>query len=231
MKKNNYLCLSLLMVLMTALALVACHDKEEDNSDSTKNTDKSYLTCPDSKHPHLIDLDLPSGTLWSCCNMGVFYPEDLGGFYAWGETEEKDVYDWSTYKYGRDWDDCDYIGYDIAGTEYDVAHVKWGGSWRMPSIDQINELLNNCSRIWTTQNGVRGTLVTGPNGAAIFLPAAGNHWGGDLICVGSDGYYWSSSLYPDFGGHTWYIYFYSNGWRSYSYYGRYDGQSVRAVCP
>ena len=189
------------------------------------------LSCPDGNHPHLIDLGLPSGTKWACCNIGANSPEGYGGYYAWGETEEKEVYDWSTYKYGRDWDDCDYIGYDIAGTEYDVAHVKWGGSWRMPSIDQINELLNNCSRIWTTQNGVRGTLVTGPNGAVIFLPATGVRNKAGLYSAGSDGYYWSSSLYPDFGGHTWYLYFDSNGWRRYSYYGRYVGQSVRAVCP
>ena len=144
MKKNNYLCLSLLMVLMTALALVACHDKEEDNSDSTKNTYKSYLTCPDSKHPHLIDLDLPSGTLWSCCNMGAFYPEDLGGFYAWGETEEKDYYGKNDYIYydasSNSYQD---IGKDIAGTQYDVVHVKWGGIWTMPTEEQFRELINH----------------------------------------------------------------------------------------
>ena len=181
MKKNNYLCLSLLMVLMTALALVACHDKEEDNSDSTKNTDKSYLTCPDSKHPHLIDLDLPSGTLWSCCNMGAFYPEDLGGFYAWGETEEKEYYGKNDYIYydasSNSYQD---IGKDIAGTQYDVVHVKWGGIWKMPTEEQFYELIHHCSYQRSFINGIRGAIYTSStNGAYIFLPSAeyrANYW-------------------------------------------------------
>ena len=135
----------------------------------------AHFVCPDDHHPHMIDLGLPSGVLWSCCNVGASAPEGNGGYYAWGETEEKEVYDWSTYTH------CDgsaesfhHIGDDIAGTEYDVAHVKWGNQWNMPSLEQFWELENNCTISWTNQNGVNGTVVTGPNGNSLFFPAGGD---------------------------------------------------------
>ena len=95
---------------------------------------QSYITCPDNHHPHLIDLGLPSGTKWACCNVGADTPEAYGGYYAWGETEEKSTYSWSNYIHCNGSRETVHdIGSDIAGTEYDVAHVKWGGSWVMPS--------------------------------------------------------------------------------------------------
>ena len=66
-------------------------------SDTINSSDYAYFSCPDDHHPHMIDLGLPSGTLWSCCNVGATKPEEYGGYYAWGETEEKDYYAWSTY--------------------------------------------------------------------------------------------------------------------------------------
>ena len=116
-------------------------------------------SCPDENHPHVIDLGLPSGTLWACCNVGADKPDGYGGYYAWGEVEEKDEYTEVTYLYcigeypngygyysrNRNFQN---IGSDIAGTQYDVAHVKWGGSWVMPNIEQCRELLDNCSYTW-----------------------------------------------------------------------------------
>lgn len=178
-----------------------------------------------------IDLGLPSGTKWASWNVGATKPEEYGGYYAWGETEDKDVYNWSTYKYGRDWNDCDHIGYDIAGTEYDAAHVKWGGSWSMPTVDQIKELIDNCSKIWTSKNGVKGILITGPNGASIFLPTPGRRNGDSLNGEGWSGYYWSSSLYLNREGFAYSLVFGSSDWYWSSFYERYDGRSVRPVCP
>lgn len=180
-----------------------------------------------------IDLGLPSGTKWASWNVGASKPEEYGGYYAWGETEEKEVYDWSTYTHcdGSAWT-CHHIGDDIAGTQYDVAHVKWGGSWRMPTSAQQDELRENCTRTWTQQNGVIGTLVTGPNGNTIFLPAAGHRLGGDLYFEGGDGSFWSSSL-PLGGEYEFdalFLGFGSYYWNRYGYY-RYGGFSVRAVCP
>ncbi len=198
-------------------------------------------SCPDEHHPHAIDLGLPSGTKWACCNIGASSPEGYGGYYAWGETSEKNWYTEANYLYftgqdtdGDGWIDENFdvvdIGSDIAGTSYDVAHMKWGGSWVMPSIDRLKELVNNCSREWTTVNGVYGTLVTGPNGGQIFLPAAGHRWGGNLYSAGSDGRCWSSSRNPGNSRDAYHLFFYSRSW-DWDLIGRGLGQSVRAVCP
>ena len=176
-----------------------------------------------------VDLGLPSGTLWATCNVGANSPEETGGYYAWGETEEKDYYWWETYTHCNGTEgSCHHIGDDIAGTDYDVAHVKWGGSWRMPSMYQIQELLNNCTRKWTTMNGVHGTLVTGPNGASIFLPATGYRWEDYLSTKDSEGYYWSSSLSSENEFHAVNFPFDSDSWALRSTV-RLFGFNVRAV--
>ena len=193
--------------------------------------DTGFLTCPDDNHPHAIDLGLPSGTMWCCCNVGASTPEGYGGYYAWGETSEKSVYNWDTYAYGSSWNNCVDIGSDMAGTSYDVAHVSMGVPWRMPSTAQQQELINKCSRQWTQQNGVNGILVTGPSGGQVFLPAAGSRWNGELNYAGGGGYYWSSSLYP-YGSYGAYdLLLDSEGWGWDYYLHRYYGLSVRAVCP
>ena len=127
----------------------------------TEPEKKVYTSCPDGNHPHIIDLGLPSGTKWACCNVGASKPEDYGSYYAWGETKTKEVYNWDTNQYGYNNDDGDYshlvnIGSDIAGTEYDAATANWKAPWRMPTIDQCRELLDNCTSEWTTQNDVNG---------------------------------------------------------------------------
>lgn len=150
--------------------------------------------CPESNHPHMIDLGLPSGTKWACCNVGSTRPEEYGGNYAWGETEEKDRYNWDNYSHcdGSE-ETCHDLGRDIAGTKYDVAHVKWGDNWQMPSIDQVRELLDNCKSEWTHLNGVGGRKFTSKiNGYSIFLPAGGN-WGNYFPGCG---YYLSSMQSP-----------------------------------
>lgn len=188
--------------------------------------------CPDNNHPHAIDLGLPSGTKWCCCNVGASTPEGYGGYYAWGETTTKSVYNWDTYAYGSSWDNCQYIGSDIAGTGYDAATANMGAPWRMPSHEQQQELINNCSRQWTQVNGKNGILVTGRNGGQIFLPAAGCRCYDGLSRAGGNGLYLSSSLYPNDDYLAYGMNFYSGYWYwDSSVYYRYDGFSVRAVCP
>ena len=149
--------------------------------------------CPDDNHPHMIDLGLPSGTKWACCNVGAEKPEDYGGYYAWGETEEKDNYSWGTYIHcDGDENTCNNL-YDIAGTQFDVAHLKWGGSWMMPSRYQTDELFNYCTHTWTTINGVYGRLFTGTNNNNIFIPAAGYRADDTLVLNDICGFYWTSS--------------------------------------
>jgi len=121
-----------------------------------------------------IDLGLPSGTLWASFNMGASKPEEYGDYYAWGETETKNWYGWDSYIHcDGSKNTCHDIGIEISGTNYDVAHVTWGGSWQLPTKEQIDELTDNCQHEMTTLHGVTGTLVTGPNGKTIFLPCAG----------------------------------------------------------
>ena len=185
-----------------------------------------------------IDLGLPSGLKWASWNVGASSPEEYGDYYAWGEIEPKETYTWENYKYGyynyeNGSSNMVDIGSDIGGTDYDVAHVKWGDDWRLPTYEEINELRDNCSYEWTQQNNVIGAKFTGPNGNSIFLPAAGRWRNGSLIYVGEYGDYLSSSIRENdpvyFEGftfnsdsQTWY---YAN-----PVWGRYHGVSVRPVC-
>ena len=188
----------------------------------------SIHACLDENHPHIIDLGLPSGTKWACCNIGAEVPEDYGGFYAWGETLEKSHYALDNYSYLDENDKYFFLGEDIAATAYDVSYVNWGDSWRMPSDEQIKELLDNCTCKWFLLNDVCGLLVTGSNGATIFLPAAGYSKDGFFGGISSGGNYWSSTVRP-LNNDAFGFYFDSRGlYRGFS--SRYDGRAVRAVC-
>lgn len=197
----------------------------------------SFNSCPDGNHPHLIDLGLPSGTKWACCNVGANKPEGYGGYYAWGETKEKNVYDWSTYfdtkDYGKTFVKYGPVGsWSVIQPEDDAAAVNWGYNWEIPDYDQQEELIKNCSKKWTLLNGVNGLLLTGNNGNQIFLPAAGYRDKDGLNEVGESGYYWSSRLgfEEDNTQKASVIEFDSNYW-AFDDEGnyRYIGQSVRAV--
>ncbi|MBR5716408.1 MAG: hypothetical protein IKX59_07445 [Bacteroidales bacterium] len=177
-----------------------------------------------------IDLGLPSRTKWASWNVGASAPEENGGFYAWGETEIKEVYTQDTYKYYDEGSFVD-IGNEIAGTEYDVAHVKWGGEWRMPSSEQMKELFDNCSKKWAPQNGARGYLFTGPNGASIFLPAAGYQWNTNNDFESFDGFYWISSSERYESWAAYYVSVSSEDYDEGRMFNRSFGLSVRAVCP
>ena len=200
-----------------------------------------YLSCPDDHHPHMIDLGLPSGTLWACCNVGASAPEQYGNYYAWGETQPKSDYTWENYAYWQNLNGDGYqqsnefqnIGSDIAGTGYDAATANWGAPWRMPSLAQCEELVRNTTYTWTSVNGVYGGKFTGPNGGTMFLPAAGRRWDGGLYYEGLGGLYRSSSLYegdPRYGPRYAYHLYFKSGDAYWDYWGRrYDGQSVRPV--
>lgn len=156
-------------------------------------TKGAYKSCPDGAHPHMIDLGLPSGTLWACCNVGAKKPEAYGKHFAWGEVTPKYKFNRENYQW-HDGTDYIFIGNDIAGTEYDAAHNQWGGSWKMPTVEQCRELWDNCSKVMTKQNGIEGKVFTGPNGGSIFLPFSG--WSGKYGPVddGYNGFYWTSTF-------------------------------------
>ena len=146
-----------------------------------------------------VDLGLPSGTLWANMNVGAEKPEEYGDYFAWGETKPKDVYDWSTYIHcNGSYDTCHDLGSDIAGKkDYDAATANWGSSWKMPTREQIEELVSNCLSDWTRENGVWGRRFHGLNSNTIFLPAARYIWHGELYSLGDWGGYWSSTQSDD----------------------------------
>lgn len=126
-----------------------------------------------------VDLGLPSGLKWAKFNIGANAPEEHGGYFAWGETTEKNVYSWGWYLCQQSecgtWADPFIKNYQSAGTyilgpAYDAAHIQWGGRWRMPTDEDFKELKENCSCEKTTVNGVSGYRYTGWNGNSIFLP-------------------------------------------------------------
>ena len=151
-----------------------------------------------------VDLGLPSGTLWATGNVVASSPEEYGDYFAWGETTPKEVYNWGTYKwcnggYNTMTKYCDRSYYGFVDNkreldpEDDAACVHYPGG-RMPSLEQMLELLNKCTWQSTQRNGVNGQLVTGPNGNTLFLPAAGYRWDGSHYNAGSSGDYWSRTL-------------------------------------
>ncbi len=245
MKTSALILFSLLCALSAGAQTVNVHLKDGrvvkydssefdyiDFSAKKQPDEQSYLTCPDDHHPHMIDLGLPSGTKWACCNVGASAPEQYGNYYAWGETQPKSVYNWDTYQYGSNRDNVVNIGSDIAGTAYDAATANWGAPWRIPSLAHCQELVRNTTYTWTSVNGVNGGKFTGPNGGTIFLPAAGVRRDGTLDYEGGDGVYCSSSLYENFPFSAYYLDFDSgdaycdnDGGRST----RYRGHTVRPV--
>jgi hypothetical protein len=173
-------------IMMMGLSVTFCGSDDDDNVTPTID----YGNAP--KGVEAINLGLPSGTKWASCNVGATKPEEYGGYYAWGETEEKEDYREATYKYYHL-----SLGSDISGTEYDVAHVKWRGNWRMPTKVECEELLAYCIIKWTTLNGVNGSMfISKINGNSIFLPAAGHRWQESLSNARLGGLYWSSTQYP-----------------------------------
>ena len=166
-----------------------------------------------------VDLGLPSGTRWATCNIGASTSTAYGNYYAWGETSTKSNYTEVNYTYTGN--------PTTLPSSADAATANWGTGWRMPTQTEMQELIDNCTVTWTTQNGVNGRLFTGTNGNSIFLPAAGYRLDSELYGAGSNGVYWSSSLYS--GNRAWVLGFYSGSYGvNYDY--RDYGQSVRAVC-
>ena len=169
-----------------------------------------------------VDLGLSSGTLWASCNVDAEQPEQYGGYYSWGELEEKDAYTRSNYKYGN----VD-LGQCISATQYDVAYIKSNGKLCMPSRDQFHELLDECTWTRGKKNGVEGYYAEGPNGNRLFFPLSGGkgEFGNHYMC--ERGYYWTGSNVNKscavrFDLNPSEIYFYNGE--------KFDGRPIRPVC-
>ena len=208
-----------------------------DTPDTPENTENGY---------EYVDLGL--SVKWATCNVGASKPEEYGDYFAWGEVEPKDTYDWSTYKW------CE--GSNTSLTKYcihsndgsvdnkttleatdDAATANWGGSWRMPTEAEFQELSENCTWTWKIRNGIGGFEITsnkeGYTYVSIFIPAAGHMRDSALKHMGDGCNYWSSTLF------TYGLESYSAKYLSIYYWHtdasifdsqRYFGRSVRPVC-
>ena len=152
-----------------------------------------YTDYEDNLTPgELVDLGL--SVKWASCNLGAELPEEFGNYYAWGATAPYDEYSWNTYRFGQSGklakynadDDRRYLDWND-----DVVHVEFGGNWRMPTIEEWQELKDKCTWTETVRNGIKGYEISG-NGNSIFLPIAGLH-DGLQTKDGMRARYWSSS--------------------------------------
>ncbi len=186
------------------------------------------ISTSGSKKHEFVDLGL--SVKWATCNIGAETPEAYGDYFAWGEIETKESYDWDTYKY------------TLALTKYnkkdslvviesvdDIATVSWGEGWRIPTKEEQEELINNCKWYWMKENGVYGYLIEGVNGNTIFLPAGGHKNKTDVIKAGEAGFYWSSSLYETSKGSATILYLYARE-KAQTVNNRYIGANIRPVC-
>ena len=207
-----------LVILCVSLCVMFSCKPKEDDSAITPQANKI------NGHEY-VDLGLPSGLKWATCNVGASSPEKYGYYFAWGETSPKVEYTpENSITYGEEMN-------DISGNpQYDAARANWGGSWRMPRKNEMEELLAYCEWEWTQKNGVNGYKVIGRNGKSIFLPAAGYRGGSSLYNAESYGCYWSST--PDVGLNGYSAYgldFASDDFHFVNGYGLDVGLSLRPV--
>ena len=206
---------------LIAFSFVSCSDDGDDDSSSVSTADDGYTVSGKLNGHYYVDLGL--SVKWADRNIGALSSSAYGDYFAWGETETKDSYTYSnSVTYGVEMN-------EIAGSaEYDAATANWGNKWRMPTIEEFEELLEKCSWVWTSRNGSNGYLVTGPNANSIFLPAAGFRYGTYLYDAGSYGDYWSAASGSNNATYAYSLDFDSSYHYVYSY-DRCDGQSVRPV--
>lgn len=222
-------------------------DNETSNIIYSENVGVFEIAIAEKERPtpgQWVDLGLPSGIKWAGWNVGASAPEEYGGYFAWGETSEKSMYIFGSYQYKDNYycyDDDPYtysgmysdIGDCISGTNYDVATVRWGGGARMPTLEEIKELIGYCEWETGSLNDVKGVFAVGPNCNSIFIPFAGSRHFSDLYDEGLDGYLWSGTRgYYDEGLHGYYACglncdWYNTSWGSGWF--RDPGCSVRPV--
>lgn len=207
-----------------------------------------------------VDLGLPSGIKWATCNVGANDPEDFGDYFAWGETEThyidghaqddyyqnwkpgKNGYNWASYKWCKGvWRTLTkYCSIEYLGTvdnkteleiEDDAARQNWGGLWRIPTLSELQELVDNCT-FEEVCSDISGYKVTGTNGNWIFLPAAGYLYDYGSYPNGPIGFYCSRTIDSNNSDNNYGLIF-----DPYNYHAslgiysivRYFGQSVRPV--
>ena len=249
MKRNTFIAALLLVVagVQTAWAQKVIIKLADDQTLKYKVSQVEYIAFEEAVNVEYVDLALPSGTLWASMNVGANAPEEYGDYFAWGEISPKTVYDWATYKYSDGTGSkltkyclqtsCGFNGFTDSRTELlpedDAASYNWDENWQMPSYVQCRELCN--SSYTTTEpktvNGVDGVEIKSKfNGKSIFLPVAGCRYNDISSFVGSNGFYWTRTIFYDDSQSAYKMNFnFSSGSASINGNVRHVGFSVRPV--
>jgi len=188
-------------IFLMALAAMLC---------ATVGDAKVNVTDNNAKTPDGVEaVDLGLSVKWANMNVGAKKSTDYGTYFAWGETQPKQYYSWNTYAWSKG--DTQFL------TKYskedrktqlvpsdDAAQANWGGKWRMPTVDEFEELINKCTWEWTTKDGINGYKVSSKKtGKSIFLPITGCRFYADTQFRGINGIYWTSSLYTNNPNKAW----------------------------
>lgn len=188
----------------------------------------AYPSITFTEGPHdAVDLGL--SVLWSPVNLDIVpadksasTPNTYGSYVGWSDPTGTCTSS-SPLDYGGRNEN------DISGTELDIAHVMWGEGWRLPLEKEFSELKEKCSWRWTSIQGVKGYVITGPNGNTLFLPAAGRRTNdGQFSFVGEYGSYWTGTIHPTMPANAYYMTFYEY-YITTTYCARPFGMSVRPV--
>lgn len=211
---------AIMLMMIFVFSSVGCHSKKSSNSGKVNGHD-------------YVDLELPSGTLWATCNVGAEKPEEFGSYFAWGEINTKNTYNWTSYKFNPY--SPLFGSQKRLQAENDAATVNWGDGWCTPDFSIWMELYQNTTSVWTTQNGVNGRLFSSKNGQTMFLPATGkicdSDFGGKRLncCFSESGYYWTSALNIDEPRHAIGFYFDSTVYSVSASHCRSEGHTIRPV--
>lgn len=205
--------------MVMGLSIASCNSDDEPNLPNDENGDNGAY------------VDLGLSVKWATCNIGATMPEEVGSYYAWGETSTKSEYTETNYF------DASFSKFKLSGTKKisgsnrDIAYTKLGKDWRMPTTSEINELIDACT--WTNDvvNGVNGIRGTASNGNSIFFPITGMY-AGTSIQSNSQGCYWGGELYSDAQKSSKYasmISFFKGAQPRASNYYRFEGMAIRPV--
>ena len=167
-------------------------------------------------------VDLGLSVKWATCNVGATKQEEFGDYFYWGQVKpyEEGYESWTSYPF------------HLSLSE-DAAYMNWGGEWRMPTKDELNELINLCTWKWTTQNGIEGyKVISKSNKNSIFLPLAGYRYRNPLYDDYTSGCYLSNQYNPNVAGNKMHVLYFTNTTSvSISGSSRWYAHSIRPVCP
>lgn len=194
-----------------------------------------------SKAPDGVEaVDLGLSVKWANMNVGAKKDSGFGMYFAWGETKPKEYYSWGTYSWSKG-DSNFLMKYSVndklirLSPTDDAARANWGGNWRMPTVEEFDELVdpNKCTWEWTTKDGVNGYKVTGKKtGKSIFLPITGFRFYSEVQFRAIKGVYWTATLYAGNPFKAWCLEFdfsdYNVDFGNLSS-NRFSGRCIRAV--